>query len=117
MKTNWKSLSLALVGAIAWFALAAAPARAQGFTFGYAGPGVSIRVNGYPPYYGGGFYPGGYYGGYYAGYPPLVPGPLGGGPVFMQPQRIVPAPWIAPGPYFVGRPYGWYGPYRRFYLR
>jgi hypothetical protein len=130
MKTNWKSLSLAAFGAITWFAIAAAPARARFFPFGYAGPGISIRAHVYPGYYGGGFYGGGLYPGYYGGgfyggglYPGYIRrlsrpglGPLGGGPVFMQPQRIVPAQWIVPGGYYRRLPYGWYGPYRRFYL-
>ena len=41
------------------------PARAQGFSFGYAGPGVSVGVN------TGGF---GYGGAIYGGYPVVAPG-------------------------------------------
>jgi hypothetical protein len=116
MKTIRKSLSLAVVGAIGCLAIPAAPARAQGFSFGYAGPGVSVGVTtGVPAYYGGGFYGGGYIG----GYPVVTPGPLIGAavpPVVVRRPVLVPGPLIGPRPYFVGRPYGWYGP-RRYYWR
>jgi hypothetical protein len=118
MNTNWKSLSLAAVGAIGLFSFAAAPAHAQGFSFGYSGPGVSVGVNtGVPAYYGGGLYGGGYYGGYPVVAPrPLVAGPVVG-PVIVRRPAIVPGPWIGPRAYVVGRPYGRYGPGRRYYWR
>jgi hypothetical protein len=127
VKTKWKSLSLAVFGGIGCLALAAEPARAQGFSFGYSGPGLSVGVaTGGPGYYGGGYYGGGYYGGgyygggYYGGYPLVRPGPLVAGPVgpvLLGRPVIAPGPWVGPRPYVVGRPYGGYGPYRRRYWR
>jgi hypothetical protein len=81
MKTNGKSLVLA--GGLAVMALAwgASPARAQGFSFGYAGPGVSVGVNtGGLGYYGGG---------YYGGYPAVAPVPVVPGPVVVAPYAGV----------------------------
>jgi hypothetical protein len=115
MKTNGKSLVLA--GGLAVMALAwgASPARAQGFSFGYAGPGVSVGVNtGGLGYYGGG---------YYGGYPAVAPVPVVPGPVVVAPyagvvvQRPIyggvgiygPRPYYGPG-YYGGGYYG--GGYR-----
>ncbi len=119
MKTNWKSLSLAIIGAAGCTTLAGAPAQAQGISFGYSGPGVSVGVaTGSPGYFGGvGYYGGGYYG----GYPMVAQGPLIAAPVALLVVRrpvIMPGPWMGPRPVVVGRPYGWYGgPYRRYYRR
>ena len=70
MNTNGKSLAFAG----AWRLHASflrAVCTAQGFSFGYAGPGGSVGVTtGNYGYYGGGYYGGGYYGG---GYPVLAP--------------------------------------------
>jgi hypothetical protein len=112
MKPNWKSLALAVGLASGCLAMGAAPARAQGFSLGYAGPGVSVGVTtgGY------GYYPGGYYG----GYPVVAPGPIVVGPaapVLVRPPVIVPGPWIGPRAYVVRRPYGWYGPRPRYIRR
>ena len=60
MKANRKSLALAGALAVVSLAWTASPAQAQGFSFGYAGPGVSVGVN------TGGF---GYGGAVYGGYP------------------------------------------------
>ncbi len=82
-------------------ALGASPARAQGFSFGYSGPGVSVGVN------TGGY---GYGGGVYAGAPVVVPGPVvAPAPVVVGPY----APVVVTRPVVVGRPFV-YGP-RPFY--
>jgi hypothetical protein len=116
MTTSWKLLVLAGIGAIGFLSVGARSAQAQGFSFGYTGPGVSVGVNtggyGFVP---GGYLPGGYYGGFYPGYPPVVPGGVVVAPaprVIVRPPIYGPGPWIGPRPY-VGRP--WYGPYRRYY--
>jgi hypothetical protein len=116
MKTNWKSL--ALLGGLTCLFLGASTesARAQGFSFGYAGPGVSVGVT--TPGYG-------YYGGPVVGggYPILSPGP-----VVVAPYRpyVVPRPVLVPGPIVGPRPiygprvfygprvYGRYRPYRYY---
>lgn len=127
MKTNLKSLALAGITAIGCLAVGAAPARAQGFSFGYSGPGgsVGVGIGGYGNY-GGGYYNPGYYGpgyygpGYYGGYPVGAPGPLVVGPVAPVVVRrpvILPGPLIGPGPYVVRRPFYGYGPYPRYYRR
>ena len=95
MKTNVKSLALACGLAVMAFVWGAGPARAQGFSFGYAGPGVSVGVN------TGGF---GYGGAVYGGYPVVAPAP-----VVVAPY----APVVVPRPVVVGRPF-LYGP-RPFY--
>jgi len=115
MKTNGKSLALA--GGLAVMALAwgATPARAQGFSFGLAVPGVSVGVNtGGLGYYGGGYYGGGYYG----GYPAVVPGPVVAPYAGVVVQRPVygggfygPRPYYGPG-YYGGGYYG--GGYRHY---
>jgi len=115
MKRNWTSLAAMGAMASACLALGAAPAHAQGFSFGYAGPGVSVGITtGGPGYYGVPYYGGGYYSAY-----PVVPtrsivvSPVA--PVLVRPRVIVPGPWIGPPGYVVRRPYGWYGPYPRYY--
>jgi hypothetical protein len=96
MKTNVKSLTAACGLAVMAFSWCGAPAKAQGLSFGYARPGVSVGVN-----TGGYGYGGGVYGGY--GYPVVTPAP-----VVVAPY----APVVVPRPVIVGRPY--YGQ-RRFY--
>jgi hypothetical protein len=120
MKTNWKSLALLGGVAMGCFAAGASPAQAQGFSFGYSGPGVSVGVT-----TGGGYYGGGVYGG---GYPVVTPGPVVVAP---YPQVVV-APYpqvVVQRPVFVGRPfygprpiygprvYGGYRPYPHYYRR
>jgi len=122
MKTNWKSLVLAGIGAIGCLTIGASPVRAQAFSFGYSGPGVSVGGSiGGNGYYGGGYYSPGYYGGgYYGGYPVVARGPLvvgSAGPVLVRRPVIAPGPWIAPRPYVLRRPYGGYAPYPRHYRR
>jgi hypothetical protein len=118
MKTSWKSLALASIGVIGCLSAGASPARAQGFTFGYNGPGVSVGVNtggyGFVP---GGYAPGGYYGGYYGGYPAVTPSSVLIAPlprVVVRPPVYGPGPWVGPGPYVVRRPYGRYHHYYRW---
>jgi hypothetical protein len=117
MKPDLKCLVLAGGLAIGGLAMAAAPARAQVLSFGYSGPGVSVGVaTGGNVYYGGGYYGGGYYRGYpVAPAAPLVVSPVA--PVIVRPPLVVPGPWIGPRAYVVRRPYGWYGPYPRYYRR
>jgi hypothetical protein len=117
MKTSWKSLVLVGIGMIACWSIGATPARAQGFSFGYSGPGVSVGVGtagyGYVP---GGYAPGGYYGGYYGGYPPITPGSVVIAPVprvvYRPPVYYGPGPWLGPRPFVGYRPYGRYHHYR-----
>jgi hypothetical protein len=117
MKPNWMSIAMAGGLVLGCLASQATPARAQGFAFGYTGPGVSVGVTtGGNGYYGGGYYGGGYYG----GYPVVAPGPIVVGPpapVLVRPPVIVPGPWVGPRAYVVRRPYGWYAPYPRYYRR
>ena len=112
MKTNVKSLTLACGLAAMAFFWGVQPARAQGFSFGYAGPGVSVGVN------TGGFgYGGPVYGGY--GYPVVTPGPVVVAPiapVIVQRPVIVGRPFFGPRPFYGPRAYG-YGPYPRYYRR
>jgi hypothetical protein len=116
MKSTWKILALTCGLTAGCLAAGATPARAQGLSFGYAGPGVSVGVTaGAPGYYGG------YYGpGYYPGYRVVTPGPVVVGPaapILVRPPVVLPGPWVRPGGYVVRRPYGWYGPYPRYYRR
>jgi hypothetical protein len=106
MKTSLKSLVVASVLGVGGLAFSAAPARAQGFSFGYTTPGFALGV--------GSGYGAPVYGGYY-GYPPVAP------PVVVRPPLVVPRPIYA-APYVVARPiygprfYGYgYRPYRRLY--
>jgi hypothetical protein len=121
MKTNWKLLAFAGLGALACVAFDGSRARAQGFSFGYAGPGGSFGINtGNYGYYGVGPLGGGYYGGgYYGGYPLLAPGAFVAGPVapvVVRPPVYVRGPLIGPGP-FIGRPLVRYRAYPGFYRR
>jgi hypothetical protein len=112
MKTNWKSLALVGGLAFACFAVGSSPARAQGFAFGYAGPGVSVGVN-----TGGGFYGGGVYGG---GYPVVTPGPVVYAPypqVVVQRPVYVARPFFAPRPIYAPRVYGGYRARPYYYTR
>ena len=117
MNTNGKSLALAGAVAIACILLGAPSSRAQGFSFGYAGPGGSVGVTtGNYGYYGGGYYGGGYYGG---GYPVLAPGAFVAGPVapaYVRPPVILGGPLVVPRPYIAARPYVRYG-YPGYYSR
>jgi hypothetical protein len=112
MKPNWKSLAIACGLAAGCAGAGASPARAQGFSFGYNGPGVSFGLT--TPGYG-------YFGGgYYSGYPIVTPGPLvvsPVAPVVVRPPLVVPGLWIGPRAYVVRRPFGWYGPYPRYFRR
>jgi hypothetical protein len=112
MKTNWKSLALLGGLAIGCFATGTSPAHAQGFSFGYSGPGVSVGVN-----TGGGFYGGGFYGG---GYPVVTPGPVVVAPypqVVVQRPVFVGRPFYGPRPIYGPRVYGGYRPYPHYYRR
>jgi hypothetical protein len=112
MKTNWKSLALVGGLALGCFAVGNTPARAQGFSFGYAGPGVSVGVN-----TGGGFYGGGFYGG---GYPVVTPAPVvvaPYAPVVVPRPVYVARPLYGPRPFYGPRVYGGYRPYPRNYWR
>jgi hypothetical protein len=118
MITTGKSIAFAGTVAIACMVFGSSPARAQGFSFGYAGPGGSVGVTtGNYGYYGGGYYGGGYYGG---GYPVLAPGAFVAGPVapaYVRPPLILGAPLGVPRPYGVARPYARYRPYPGYYRR
>ena len=114
MKTTWKSFALAAVAAIACMTLGSSPAHAQAFSFGYAGPGVSVGVNaGNYGYFGGtGYYTG--------GYPVLapsafIPGPVA--PAYYRPPDVLGGPVVVPRPYVVARPYARYRPYPGYYYR
>jgi hypothetical protein len=112
MKTTWKSLALVCITAIACMMLGSSPARAQTFSFGYSGPGVSVGVNtGSYGYFGGpGYYTG--------GYPILAPNAFVAGPVapiYVRPPVVLGGPIIAPRPYVVARPYARYRPYPGYY--
>lgn len=99
MKTNLRPLALASELAVVFLAFGTSPGHAQGFSFGYAGPGVSVGVN------TGGF---GIGGGVYAGAPVIGPAPV------LAPGVVVaPAPVVVARPVVVGRPWA-YGP-RPFY--
>jgi hypothetical protein len=102
MKANWKSWVLAGGLAVMSLAWGANPARAQGFSFGYAGPGVSVGVN------TGGFgYGGAIYGG---GYPVVAPGPVVVAPyapvVVGRPVVYGGGPFFGPRPFYGPRVYG-----------
>ena len=100
MKTNVKSLTLACGLAVMAISWGAQPARAQGFSFGYTSPGVSVGVT-----TGGYGYGGGVYGG--VGYPVVAPGPVVVAPY--APVVVAPyAPVVVQRPVIVGRPF--YGP-------
>lgn len=111
MKTNWKSLALQGALVCASLGLSGTQARAQGFSFGYTGPGISVGVT--TPGYG-------YYGGAYApGYPVVSPGPVlvrpvppvvVGGPVLVR--RPIFGPGYVYGP---RRVYGGFYPRRAYY--
>ncbi len=110
MKASRKSLALAGGLAVMSLAWGASPAHAQGFSFGYAGPGVSVGVN------TGGF---GYGGAVYGGYPVVAPGPVvvaPYAPVVVRPPVYVGAPLYGPrafvGPRYYGG--GYYGGYRGY---
>jgi hypothetical protein len=94
-------------------------ASAQGFSFGYARPRVSVGLGtGGVGYYGSGYYGGGLYGnGLYGGYPVVAPSGVvvAPSPVFVPRPLFVPRTYVVPGPYYGGS-YG-YRPYRRFYRR
>jgi hypothetical protein len=112
MKTNGKSLALLGGLAVGCFAVGNTPARAQGLSFGYSGPGVSVGVT-----TGGGFYGGGFYGG---GYPVVTPGPVVVAPypqVVVQRPLYVARPFFGPRPFYGPRVYGGYRPYPYYYRR
>jgi hypothetical protein len=118
MKPTWKTIATTGTVAIACMAFNGSPVHAQGFSFGYAGPGGSVGVTaGNYGYFGGG----GYYGGGYAGgYPVLGPGAYIAGPVppvYVRPPVYLGGPALIPRPYVVGRPYARYRPYPGFYRR
>jgi hypothetical protein len=112
MKTNVKSLTLACGLAVMAISWGAQPARAQGFSFGYSSPGVSVGVN-----TGGYGYGGGVYGG--VGYPVAAPGPVvvaPYAPVVVQRPVIVGRPVYGPRPIYGPRAYGGgYRPYPRYW--
>ena len=116
MKTTWKTFAIAATVAIACMAFNSSLVRAQGFSFGYSGPGVSVGVNtGNYGYFGGGGY---YGGGYYGGYQVLAPGAFVAGPVvpaYVRPPVYVGGPILAPRPYVVARPFGGYRAYPGYY--
>jgi hypothetical protein len=118
MKPTWKAFATTGTVAIACMAFNPSSARAQGFSFGYAGPGASVGVNvGNYGYFGGGGY---YGGGYYGGYPVLGPGAYVAGPVapvYVRPPVYLGGPRVFPGPYIVGRPNLGYRPYPGYYRR
>lgn len=116
MKRNRKSLALACGLAMIVLAWSSGPARAQGFSFGYAGPGVSVGVN------TGGF---AYGGAVYGGYPVVAPAPVVVAPyppvvvtrpvVVGRPLVYGPRPFYGPRVYGGGyRPYGYPYYYRRW---
>jgi hypothetical protein len=117
MKTNWKSLALFSGLTTACLGAVSSPARAQGFSFGYAGPGVSVGVT--TPGYG---YPGGVVVG--GGYPVVAPGPVVvapyPAPYLVRRPVIVPGPIVGPRPiygprvFYGPRGYGRYRPYRYY---
>ena len=119
MKPTLKTSATAAAVAIACMAFTCSPAHAQAFSFGYAGPGVSVGVNaGNYGYFG----PGGYYGGgYFGGYPVVAPGAFVAGPVapaIVRPRVYLGGPVVMPRPYGVVRPYGRYiRPYPGYYRR
>jgi hypothetical protein len=123
MNPTRKSLALAGTFAIACMVLCGPTARAQGFSFGYSGPGGSVGVTtGNYGYYGGGYYGGGYYGGGYygGGYPVLAPGAFVAGPVapaYVRPPVILGGPLVVPRPYIAARPYVRYGYPGNYYRR
>ncbi len=102
MKVIARSMLVAGVIGVGVLALGTTEARAQGFGFNYASPGMSFGfgTGGYGGYYGGyGGYPyGGAYGPYpYVAGPVLVPGPM------VVPRRvIVPGPVVVPRGYYHG---------------
>lgn len=99
MNTNVRSLALACGLAVTAILWGAEPARAQAFSFGYAGPGVSVGVN------TGGY---AYGGGVYGGYPVVAPAPMVVAP---YPPVVLPRPMIVGRPFWGPRPFS--GP--RFY--
>jgi hypothetical protein len=106
MKALLRTVAMAGVLSVGGLGLAASPARAQAFGFGYASPGLSFGVA------TGGF-------GYYGGYPLVAPAP-----VVVAPAPVVVArPLVVPRPYYRGyypayRPYGgYYRGYPRYYRR
>jgi hypothetical protein len=118
MKPAFKTLATAGTVAIACMVFGSSSAHAQGFSFGYSGPGGFFGVNtGNYGYFGGGGY---YGGGYYGGYPVLAPrafvtGPVA--PVYVRPPVFLGGPAVFPRSYVVGRPYGWYRPFPGYYRR
>ena len=117
MKPTWKTLAAAGIVAMACMAFYVPTANAQGFSFGYAGPGVSVGVTaGNYGYFGGGGY---YGGGYYGGYPLLAPGAFVAGPVapvYVRPPVYRGGPVVIPRRYVAG-PYAGYRPYPGYYRR
>ncbi len=75
-----------------------------------------MNVGNYGYFGGGGYYGGGYYG----GYPVVAPGAFVAGPVapaYVRPPVILGGPAVYPRAYVVGRPYGAYRTYPRYYRR
>jgi hypothetical protein len=97
MKTFWRSLAFAGILTAGGLGLGVSPARAQGFTFGYSGPGLSLGVASG--------------GGYYGGYPVVTPAPV----VVTPPPVVVPPPYVVARPYYPGYYGGYPGGYRPYH--